>query len=70
MSHNKLSNNSYNHSSPCYHLELHARSVQFLSSRPVIGSGPKLGLATLLTPVVIGRKYMPLHPVAGVGSEV
>jgi hypothetical protein len=34
----------------------------------MIGSGPKL--VTLLTPVVIGRKYMPLHPVAGTGSEV
>jgi hypothetical protein len=24
-----------------------------------------MGLATLLAPVVIGRKYLPLHPVAG-----
>jgi hypothetical protein len=70
MSHNKLSTNSYYLSSTCHHLKLHAWSVQFLSSRPVIGSGPKLGLATLLTPVVIGRKYMPLRPVAGIGSEV
>jgi len=36
----------------------------------MIGSGPKLGLATLLTPVVIGRKYMPLQPVAGTGDRV
>jgi hypothetical protein len=68
MSH-KLSTNSYIHSLPCHHLELHAWSVQFLSGRPVIGCGPKLGLATLLTPIVIGRKYIPLHPVAGIGSE-
>jgi len=33
-------------------------------------SGPKLGLATFLTPVVIGRKYMPLQPVAGTGDHV
>jgi hypothetical protein len=34
----------------------------------VFGSGLKL--ATLLTPFVIGRKYMPRHPVAGTGSDV
>jgi hypothetical protein len=36
----------------------------------VIGSGIKLALATFLTPVVIGGKYMPLNPVAGTGSDV
>jgi hypothetical protein len=36
----------------------------------VIDSGPKLGLATLLTPVVIGKKFMPLHQFAGTVNHV